>query len=93
MTVKAIKFIGESTVPTPLMAAAPDVSAGDGIPSARLSAMTGPPNDASSVLAVPSVLVPQELNYRLNPLHRGFSSVVPDNEPRVWFDPRLKNNC
>jgi hypothetical protein len=42
------------------------------------------------VLAVPSAVVPQELNYLINPLHREFRAIqLPAEEP-LQFDPRLR---
>jgi RES domain-containing protein len=44
----------------------------------------------TAVLAVPSAVIPQELNYLLNPRHPGFARIrVGDPEP-FRFDPRLR---
>jgi RES domain-containing protein len=44
----------------------------------------------TSVLAVPSAVIPQELNYLLNPLHSEFTRIrVRDPEP-FRFDRRLR---
>ncbi len=45
----------------------------------------------SLVLAVPSVLVPEESNLLLNPKHGGFSAVAVVAERPFSFDPRLLN--
>ena len=49
-------------------------------------------NNKSAILKVPSVIIPEECNYILNPLHRDFEQVqVIGNEP-FRFDVRLKGN-
>jgi hypothetical protein len=42
------------------------------------------------VLDVPSVIVPQERNYLLNPLHKGIAKVKATNLGRFSYDPRLR---
>jgi RES domain-containing protein len=44
----------------------------------------------SSVLAVPSAVIPQELNYLLNPLHSDFKRIRVGNPEAFRFDPRVK---
>jgi len=44
----------------------------------------------SPVLAVPSAVIPQELNYLLNPLHSHFKRIRPGNSEAFRFDPRLR---
>jgi len=44
----------------------------------------------SVVLRVPSVVVPGESNYLLNPLHPGFAKLVIGKPQPYRFDPRLK---
>ncbi len=44
------------------------------------------------VLAVPSVLIPEELNYVLNPLHTDFKKVKILNKRRIHFDKRVQGN-
>lgn len=44
----------------------------------------------TAVLAVPSAIVPQELNYLLNPLHPHFKRVRIGRPDRFSFDPRLR---
>ncbi len=44
----------------------------------------------TAVLAVPSVIVPFEWNYLLNPLHRDFATIHIGNPQPYRFDPRLK---
>ena len=44
------------------------------------------------VLAVPSVLIPEELNYVLNPLHADFKKVKIANKRRIQFDNRVQGN-
>ncbi|HRE37788.1 MAG TPA: RES family NAD+ phosphorylase [Chitinophagaceae bacterium] len=44
------------------------------------------------VLAVPSVLIPEELNYVLNPLHTDFKKVKILNKRRILFDKRVQGN-
>jgi len=43
-------------------------------------------------LAVPSVLIPEELNYVLNPLHADFKKVKIINKRRIRFDNRVQGN-
>ena len=43
----------------------------------------------SAVLALPSVLVPGELNYLLNPAHPAFKKISIGKPERFAFDPRL----
>lgn len=43
----------------------------------------------SLALAVPSVVIPEELNYLLNPDHPDFSKLVIHQPIRFEFDPRL----
>jgi RES domain-containing protein len=43
----------------------------------------------TAVLAVPSVVVPQEENYLLNPEHRDFSRIVRHVAVPFQFDPRM----
>ena len=44
---------------------------------------------AALMLRAPSVLVPEERNVMLNPLHRRMSEVTIDRSRRFRFDPRL----
>lgn len=43
----------------------------------------------SAVLSVPSVLIPQERNYLLNPAHRDFKKIRIGKPERFSFDPRM----
>jgi len=43
----------------------------------------------SSVLRVPSAIVPEESNYLLNPSHADFTRITVSPEQPVRFDPRL----
>lgn len=43
----------------------------------------------SLALAVPSVVIPEELNYLINPDHPDFSKLVIHQPKRFEFDPRL----
>lgn len=45
---------------------------------------------ASAVLRVPSVLIPEEHNYLLNPRHAGFREIRVSGPQNFAFDPRLK---
>jgi RES domain-containing protein len=45
---------------------------------------------ASAVLAVPSAIIPQELNYLLNPLHPHFKRIHIGRPEPFSFDPRLR---
>jgi RES domain-containing protein len=45
----------------------------------------------SAVLALPSVVVPGELNYLLNPAHPAFKKISIGKPERFVFDPRLLN--
>jgi len=44
------------------------------------------------LLAVPSVLLPEELNYVINPLHTDFKKVKIVNQRRIHFDKRVEVN-
>ena len=44
------------------------------------------------LLAVPSVLVPEENNYVLNPLHTDFKKVKVIHHRRIGFDKRMESN-
>ncbi|MGB5166281.1 MAG: RES family NAD+ phosphorylase, partial [Woeseiaceae bacterium] len=46
-------------------------------------------NMTSAVLAVPSVIIPEEKNYLLNPAHRDFSILRLTSPLRFEFDGRL----
>ncbi len=43
----------------------------------------------SAVLAVPSILIPEELNYLLNPAHRDFQRIVIERPGDFAFEVRL----
>ena len=43
----------------------------------------------SAVLAVPSIIVPEELNYLLNPAHPDFKKITIEKSENFFFDPRL----
>lgn len=43
----------------------------------------------SAVLSVPTMLLPDELNYLLNPLHPDFSKIVIGKDQKLCFDPRF----
>jgi RES domain-containing protein len=43
----------------------------------------------TAVLAVPSAVIPQELNYLLNPAHPAFGRIRIGNPERFSFDPRM----
>ena len=43
----------------------------------------------SPILAVPSVIIPDELNYLLNPKHPGFAKIKIEKPREFAFDPRL----
>lgn len=43
----------------------------------------------AAVLAVPSAVVPSEINYLLNPLHPDFRRIKPGQPQKVVTDPRL----
>ena len=44
---------------------------------------------ASAILAVPSVIIPKEFNYLLNPAHPDFKKIVISQPEPFSFDPRL----
>lgn len=44
---------------------------------------------ASVILAVPSVVIPRELNYLINPRHPDFARLEIDPPTDFWFDPRM----
>ncbi len=41
------------------------------------------------MLALPSVIIPGELNYLLNPAHPAFKRIAVGKPERFTFDPRL----
>ncbi len=43
----------------------------------------------SAVLAVPSIIIPEELNYVLNPAHTDFKGITISKSQHFVFDPRL----
>lgn len=45
--------------------------------------------DGEAVVAVPSVMVPTEINYLINPRHAGFSSIIVHKPQPLQIDPRL----
>ena len=47
-------------------------------------------SDRSAVLAVPSVIVPLERSFLLNPSHRDFGKIKIKRAGRFVFDPRLR---
>jgi RES domain-containing protein len=63
--------------------AEPPTAASQSIGDAWLAAAAGP------VLAVPSVIVPEERNYLLNPNHKLFSEIEAGAAVVCHFDPRL----
>lgn len=44
---------------------------------------------ATAVLVVPSAIIPQEVNYLLNPAHRDFAQVRIERPQAFHFDPRM----
>ena len=46
-------------------------------------------NSSSAVLRVPSVIVPSEYNFLINPVHRDFSSISIGNPKPLYVDYRL----
>jgi RES domain-containing protein len=44
------------------------------------------------LLALPSVLMPEELNYMINPLHKGIKKLKLVNKRRISFDGRVAGN-
>jgi RES domain-containing protein len=44
---------------------------------------------ATPILAVPSVLIPEEINFVLNPVHPDFSKIEISPAEAFTFDPRL----
>lgn len=44
------------------------------------------------MLAVPSVILPEEINYVLNPLHADMKKVKIINQRRIYFDKRVSIN-
>lgn len=63
--------------------AEPPTSASQSIGDAWISA------GASCVLSVPSIIVPEERNYLLNPLHKRFREIQISPSVVCHFDPRL----
>ena len=44
---------------------------------------------SSAILAVPSIIIPEELNYLLNPAHPDFKKIAIGKAEEFTFDPRL----
>ena len=44
---------------------------------------------SSAVLQVPSAIVPEEVNYLINPLHPDFGKIIVGRPERLHLDPRL----
>ena len=44
---------------------------------------------SSAILAVPSVVIPKELNYLINPRHPDFAKIKFEKPTDFFFDPRL----
>ncbi|TVQ16086.1 MAG: RES domain-containing protein [Balneolaceae bacterium] len=66
----------------------------DDLPYTRVSCETGDEwlnSGRTAVLAVPSVVVPQEWNYLLNPVHPDFKSLKVSESTFTPFDRRLLN--
>jgi RES domain-containing protein len=59
------------------------------IQSSRLIGDTWARRKRSAILEIPSVLVPVESNYLINPLHADFAKVRIDEASDFSFDPRL----
>ena len=49
-------------------------------------------NKSSLLLVVPSVLIPEENNYLLNPLHTDLKKIKLINKRRIHFDARISTN-
>jgi len=49
-------------------------------------------NNTSLMLAVPSVLLHEEINYMLNPLHTDMKKVKIINKRRIYFDKRFSES-
>lgn len=64
-----------------------ELPAGD--PSQEFGARWLAHSSAKAVLAVPSILIPEEMNYLLNPRHPGFPSIRVRKRRAFRFDPRL----
>lgn len=68
----------------------PDNWADDPAPSSTKDIGTAWGHNADSVvLAVPSVLIPEETNYLINPLHPDFGKLQIDDPEPFQYDPRL----
>ncbi len=48
-------------------------------------------NKSSAILKVPSVIIPEEFNYILNPAHEDFKKIKYLGSEPFTFDPRLKD--
>ena len=58
-------------------------------PSLQLLGDNWVKSGASVILAVPSVVIPNELNYLINPKHAGFAKLKIENPTDFAFDQRL----
>ena len=66
----------------------------DADPSGRASVQFGTAwirSNASALLRVPSVIVPDEYNVLINPLHPGSRAITATTIRKWLYDPRLKN--
>jgi RES domain-containing protein len=58
-------------------------------PSTRQIGDTWVRDGRSAILALPSVIIPGELNYVLNPFHPDFKKISIGKPEKFTFDPRL----
>jgi RES domain-containing protein len=79
-----VEAVSMSSLPTGWDARPPG-TASQGVGDAWLAAET------SAVLRVPSVIVPAECNYVLNPRHRDFGAIVVGEPAPLAIDPRLRH--
>jgi len=67
----------------------PDWDAPDTRPFTKKIGDTFLSNKKNLMLGVPSVMMPEEINYLLNPLHEDMKQVKMMNQRRIYFDKRV----
>ncbi len=70
----------------------PDWDAPDIRPFTRKTGDAFLSEQKSLMLGVPSVMMPEELNYLINPLHKNIKQVKIVSQRKIYFDKRVKIN-
>jgi RES domain-containing protein len=87
----AIRITLDDTLPEifPVRTLPPDWRTEPPPPSTRQIGDTWVRDGRSAILALPSVIIPGELNYVLNPFHPDFKKISIGKPEKFTFDPRL----